>query len=160
VGGAPVTRDGRRIAGIEWDIISSLREDGRISNREIARRLGVSEGTIRAHVKRLEEQGLMKISAVTMLGALRMRAAAQVGVFVEEGRAREVADALAAIPEMTFVAITFGQFDIIAIPLVETREELLNLLSDRIAAIPGVRRTETIEILRNVKHDFSHQRLR
>jgi Lrp/AsnC family transcriptional regulator for asnA, asnC and gidA len=151
---------GQRIEGVEWGIVELLREDGRMSNREIGRRLGVSEGTVRSHLKRLEDNRLMKIAAVTTLGALGMRAAAQVGVFVEHGRAREVAKALAEMPEMTFVAITFGQFDIVAIPLVNSREELLELLGDRISAIPGVRRTETIEILRNVKHDYVHQRLR
>jgi Lrp/AsnC family transcriptional regulator for asnA, asnC and gidA len=158
MGGPPVSRP--RIEGIEWKILELLREEGRMSNREIARRLGVSEGTVRSHVKRLEDNRLMRIAAVTTLGAFGMHASAQVGVFVEHGRAREVAKALAAMPEMTFVAITFGQFDIVAVPLVDTREELLELLSDRISAIPGVRRTETIEILRNVKHDYVHQRLR
>lgn len=148
-----------RIEGIEWRIVDLLRDDGRMSNREIARQLGVSEGTVRSHLKRLEEQHMLRISAITDLGAMGMRAAAQVGVFVEQGRTREVAAAISQLSGITFVAITFGQYDIIAIVLVETRDQLLNLLSEDIAAIPGVRRTESMEILRAEKHQFGLSRL-
>lgn len=149
-----------RIEGIEWRIVDLLREDGRVSNREIARQLGISEGTVRSHLRRLEEQHMVRIAAITDLGAMGMRAAAQVGVFVEQGRARDVADALSRLAGITFVAITFGEYDIIAIVLVETRDQLLNLLSEEIAAIPGVRRTESMEILRAEKHQFGLSRLR
>lgn len=151
---------GTRFEGIEWRIVDLLREDGRMSNREIARQLGISEGTVRSHLKRLVDQHMLRIRAITDLGAMGMRAAAQVGIFVEQGRAREIADALAVLPGITFVAITFGQYDIIAIVLVETREELLNLLSDQIATIPGVRRTESMEFLRAEKHEFGLSRIR
>ena len=151
---------GSRIEGIEWRIVELLREDGRMSNREIARQIGISEGTVRSHLKRLEDQHMLRITAITDLSAMGMRAAAQVGIFVEQNRARDVADAVAALPGVTFVAITFGQYDIIAVVLVETREELLNLLSDRIAGIPGVRRTESMEFLRAEKHQFGLSRIR
>jgi Lrp/AsnC family transcriptional regulator for asnA, asnC and gidA len=149
-----------RIEGIEWQILEILRQDGRTSNREIARRLGVSEGTIRSHIRRMEEQKLMRISAVTSLRAMGMRSAAHVGIFVEPDCAREVAEALTRIPEVTFVAITFGQYDLIAVLLVETREQLLNLLSEQIATIRGVRRTETAEVLQAVKHEYTQVVLR
>ena len=148
------------IDGLEWKILELLRVDGRLSNREVARRLGVSEGAVRAHVKRMEDQKVMRIAAVTNVAAMGLAAAAQVGVYTEKGRGREVAKVLAAIPGVSFVAVAFGQYDIVAVVLVETREHLLHLLSDTIATIPGVRRTETAEILRPVKHDYTQVKLR
>jgi Lrp/AsnC family transcriptional regulator for asnA, asnC and gidA len=139
---------------VDWQIIEALQLDGRMSNREIARRLGLSEGTVRARIKRLEQQKMIRITAVTSVLALGMAAAAYVGVVVERGKLYEVADALKQIPEVRFVAITLGQYDIVLNVLVETREELLQLLSDQIATIPGVRRTETTEALYAVKHNF------
>lgn len=139
---------------VDWQIIEALQLDGRMSNREIARRLGLSEGTVRTRIRRLEQQQMIRITAVTSVFALRMTAAAHVGVAVERDRLYEVADALRQIPEVRFVAITLGQYDIVLNVLVETREELLRLLSDRIATIPGVRRTETTETLSAVKHNF------
>lgn len=139
---------------IDWQIIEALQRDGRMSNREIARRLGLSEGAVRARVKRLEQQKMIRITAVTSVLALGMAAAAYVGVVVERGKLYEVADALKQIPEVRFAAITLGQYDIVLNVLVETREELLRLLSDQIATIAGVRRTETTEALYAVKHNF------
>lgn len=149
-----------RIEGLEWKILELLRGDGRLSNREVARRLGVSEGAVRGHVKRMEDQKLMRIAAVMNLAAMGPVAAAQVGVYTEKGRAREVAKALALMSEVNFAAVTFGQYDVVAVVLVATREQLLHLLSDTIAALPGVRRTETAEILRPIKHDYTQVKLR
>jgi Lrp/AsnC family transcriptional regulator for asnA, asnC and gidA len=157
--GGRAVRDGP-IDAIERQIIDQLREDGRLSNREVARRLGVSEGTVRAHIRRLEEEQLMRVTAITNLRALGMRAAAHVGVFVEPGRAREVAGLMAGIHEVTFVATTFGEYDVIAVVLVETQEQLLDVLSETIARIPGVRRTETMEILQAIHHDYTYARLK
>ena len=44
-------------------IIKILRIDGRRSNRRIGQELGVSEGTIRSRIKRLQEANLMRIVA-------------------------------------------------------------------------------------------------
>lgn len=147
-------RDKEQPDAVDWQIIEALQLDGRMSNRKIARRLGLSEGTVRARIKRLEQQKMIRITAVTSVLALGMAAAAYVGVVVERGRLYEVADALKQITEVRFVAITLGQYDIVIDVLVGTREELLQLLSEQIATIPGVRRTETTEALYAVKHNF------
>ena len=48
---------------LDHSIIKSLRIDGRRSNRRIGHELGVSEGTIRSRIKRLQEANLMRIVA-------------------------------------------------------------------------------------------------
>jgi Lrp/AsnC family transcriptional regulator for asnA, asnC and gidA len=152
-------KDNEQPDSVDWQIIEILRPDGRISNREVARRLGLSEGTVRARIKRLEQQKIIRIAAVTSVTAMGMGAAAYVGVTVDRGRLYEVAETLKQIPQVQFVAITLGQYDIVLDLLTETREELLHILNDQIATIPGVRRSETTEAIYALKNNYTLSRI-
>ena len=50
---------------LDHRIIELLTLDARVSNRQIAAQLGVTEGTIRGRVKRLEEENCIRLTAVT-----------------------------------------------------------------------------------------------
>ena len=47
----------------DWKIISILKE-GYVPNNTIALELGVSEGTVRARIKKLKEAGILQIRAL------------------------------------------------------------------------------------------------
>ena len=49
---------------INGQIIDILREDGRSSNASIARRLGMSEGTIRRRLNMLINSGIVKVNVI------------------------------------------------------------------------------------------------
>lgn len=46
-------------------ILERLSVDARVSNREIARELGVTEGTIRMRLKRLTDENAIQVVAIT-----------------------------------------------------------------------------------------------
>ena len=75
----------------------------------------------------------------TTLGFLRW---AMVGMRVE-GDLQAVADALTAIPEVDYVVITAGSYDILAEVVCEDDDHLLRLLNENIRAIPQIRHSET-----------------
>jgi Lrp/AsnC family transcriptional regulator for asnA, asnC and gidA len=144
---------------LDWKIVEILRIDGRLSNREIGRRLGVSEGTIRGRLKRLRQRKIVRITAVTDVRALGKNIWGYIGLKVERDRLYEVAAALEKIPELSFVVLTLGLYDILAFVVAESREQLLEILAEKIRRIPGVRRTETAEALEVVKHQFALARI-
>ncbi|MGH7898212.1 MAG: Lrp/AsnC family transcriptional regulator [Candidatus Binatia bacterium] len=144
---------------LDWKIVAILRVDGRLSNREIGRRLEVSEGTVRGRLKRLRERRIVRITAVTDVRALGTNVWGYIGLKVERDRLYEVARALEKIPELSFVALTLGLYDILAFVVADSREQLLEILAERIRGIPGVRRTETAEALDVVKHQFALARI-
>jgi Lrp/AsnC family transcriptional regulator, regulator for asnA, asnC and gidA len=137
---------------LDKQILQLLRLNGRLSNREIARTVGVSEGTVRTRIKRLEDDRVMRIMAVTDPFRAGRSVWALVGLKVDRRRQREVAEELRKIEDLSFLAITFGLYDIVALVLVETRGQLREILSERIAKVPGVRRTETTEGLETLKY--------
>ena len=139
---------------IDKAIIEQLQEDGRRTYTKIAAAVGLSEAAVRQRVQRLLDGGVMQIVAVTDPLMLGFRRQAMVGVKVE-GDLRSVADTVAAIPEVDYVVITSGSYDLLLEVVCEDDDSLLSLLNDKIRAIPGVRSTDTFIYLRLLKQTYS-----
>src|SRR5256886_14269083 len=94
-------------------IIEQLQRDGRMSYAGLAKVVGLSEAAVRQRVQRLLDAGVMQIVAVTdplMLGFARQ---VMVGIKVT-GSVHKVADALAEVPEVDYVVICAGGYDLLA----------------------------------------------
>ena len=79
---------------LDQRIISLLQVDGRVSNAEIARKLGVVERTIRRRVSRLVQDDVIKVTAVPNIEKMGYSTTAMVGIETRPSRADEVAEAL------------------------------------------------------------------
>lgn len=135
-------------------IIEQLQQDGRRSYAAIGKEVGLSEAAVRQRVQRLLEHGVMQIVAVT--DPLQMGFARQAMVGVRTSGALEpVADALAQIEEVDYVVVTAGSFDLLVEVVCESDEHLVDLISDRIRAVPGVETTETFMYLKLRKQTYS-----
>ena len=102
-------------------IIALLRADGRAPYRAIARELGLTENTVRARVRRLEESNTMRVVAVTDIEAAGFGMLLAIGVQVEGRSPEAVARALAQFPEVFSVNVVVGAQDIEI--LVVTRDQ-------------------------------------
>ena len=95
----------RNLDEADMAIVTRLSRDARVSNREIAEQLGVTEGTVRARVKRMEEDKLIRITAVTNIDRFKDAALAYIWIEVERsGQTRPVAQQLAAMPSWVLSA--------------------------------------------------------
>jgi Lrp/AsnC family transcriptional regulator, regulator for asnA, asnC and gidA len=129
------------------EIIEQLQQDGRRSYAAIAKAVGLSEAAVRQRVQRLVETGVIQIVAVTDPLQLGFDRQALIGINVQ-GDVNTVADALADVPEVDYVVITAGSFDLIAEVVCEDDDHLLDLLSSRIRNLEGVTSTETFVYLK------------
>ena len=136
---------------LDTKIIDILQEDGRASNAAIARLVGVSEGTVRRRLKRLVEEEYISIVAVTDPAKLGYESRALVGVQVDPDKVDQVANDLADLNEVGWVATTTGAFDVFAWATLRSAAELGVFLRTKVGVIPGVRRTETFVNLENKK---------
>ena len=135
-------------------IIEQLQQDGRRSYAAIGKVVGLSEAAVRQRVQRLVESGVMQIVAVTDPLELGFARQAMVGIRVS-GPVQPAADAIAELEEVDYVVVTAGSFDVLAEVVVESDEALLEIISDRIRAVPGVDSTETFVYLRLRKQTYS-----
>ena len=128
-------------------IIDQLQEDGRRPYAAIGKAVGLSEAAVRQRVQRLLESGVVQIVAVTDPLQVGFSRQAMIGLRTE-GDLTEIADRLATMPEVDYVVVTAGSFDILVEVVCEDDDDLLNLISTRIRTIQGVVSTETFVYLK------------
>ncbi len=140
---------------LDRKIIGVLTEDARVSNRQIASQLGVTEGTIRGRIKRLEQDNLIRFSAVTNLGYLGSPRVVLIGIQAQLSQVKTLTRKIAAMPEIGCVIATLGRFEILAIGLFSSLEAVVDTADNRILALGGVRHVETSIAVTTVKYDHS-----
>jgi Lrp/AsnC family transcriptional regulator for asnA, asnC and gidA len=138
---------------IDRQMIRILQRNGRGSNAQVAREVGVSEGTIRRRLKRLMQEELITVVAYPHPEKFGYGTEALVAVQVDPERTQEVASKLSALTETSWVAVTTGAFDIFTWVALGSSEQLGDFLSKEIRTVPGVRRTETFVSLNSHKRD-------
>ena len=104
---APVVLD-----DVDKRLIEALQHDGRRPYTQLANEVGLSEAAVRQRVRRLVEAASCQIVAVTDPLTLGFRRMAMVGIRVE-GDVRVAADAIASLPEIDYVVIVAGSFDLL-----------------------------------------------
>ncbi len=133
-------------------IISLLQHDGRLSNVEIGRQLGLAEGTVRKRLERLVAENVIRIIALAQPAAFGLTTRVFISIQTELGDLNNVAQRLAQMPEVCSVSVITGSFDIIIEVALPSGDRLLSFLIDKVSSIPGVKRTETSQVMQVVKH--------
>jgi Lrp/AsnC family transcriptional regulator for asnA, asnC and gidA len=145
------------LSSLDKGIIEHLQDDGRRPFTQIASALGVSEAAVRARTNRLVERGILQVVGVADPGKLGFQQAL-IGIRCEPGRLLQVAEGLARMPDVDYVVITAGRYDIVIEAVAEDNEALLRFLDERLQRIEGVRDTETFTYLRVVKQTYQYGR--
>jgi len=147
-------RPGDEISELDKRIIEHLQQDGRRPFTQIAADLGVSEAAVRARTNRLVERGILQIVGVTDPLKLGFHEQAMIGIRCEHDKLIEVAEAVALFPEVDYVVITAGSYDLLIETVCEDNNALLTFLAERLRRVDGVRETETFVYLRMVKQTY------
>jgi Lrp/AsnC family transcriptional regulator for asnA, asnC and gidA len=133
----------------DWHIIDELKKDGRASNAQIARKHKVTEGTIRARIKKLTDAGILRITGQVNPEFLVGCQIVMIGINVKESRSLEkTVQAIARLPLVDYAAITSGRYDILAQVTVDSNKGIINFLTEHLAKIATVSRTETFMLLK------------
>lgn len=142
-----------RFDRLDRAIVHELQGDGRAPYAKLARQLGVSEATIRARVSRMTRSGAVKI--VASVDALELgMTVAYIGVRVRGGALDRALSSLRQTPEVTYVVVCAGSFDLIVETVCADNEGLMRLLDERIRQAPGVEYAETFTVLDIAKDDY------
>lgn len=153
IGGVSIKRAQVALDATSKAIIEQLQLDGRRSYAEIGKAVGLSEAAVRQRVQKLTEAGVMQIVAVTDPMRLGFSRQAMLGIRVS-GDTRMVADRLSEMPEVDYVVLSAGSFDILAEVVCEDDDALIELLNQKIRALDGVSTTETFVYLQLKKQKY------
>ena len=140
-----------QIDALDREIIALLQLDGRTSNVDIARDIGVAEATVRKRIERLLQDGVIRVAAIPDMDKLGLEVEAMIMLKVDLGQAMRIGEQLAAMPEVRSIRYTTGEYDIIMEVVLPSNDDLLRFLTDRLAKIQGIRATATSHVLKNIK---------
>jgi Lrp/AsnC family transcriptional regulator for asnA, asnC and gidA len=135
-------------------ILQTLQEDGRAPFTHIAKQASVSETTIRTRYRNLVEEGIIRSVGIVDPYALGFQAPALVGATVKPGMVDQVARAITEIPEVSYLVMTLGRFDLMIEVFCRDLPHFTRLLTEQIQVIPGVCSTETLMIARSYKLSY------
>jgi len=133
-------------------ILGLLLHDARLPYSEIARRLGVSGGTVHGRMARLEESGIVRGASLDLnLARAGYGIQAFLGIFLlKSSYCDAVVAQLRAVPEVVSLHFTTGSYNLFAQLACRDTQHLRNVLHDQVQQIEGVERTETLISLEEV----------
>jgi DNA-binding Lrp family transcriptional regulator len=152
-------REARTQAAYELDatdyaVIELLRRDGRMSYRDMAAELSLTEATVRGRVRRLEDSDSIRVVAVSDMEAAGFGMLLAIGVEVEARSAADVAHDLASIEQVYSACVVVGSHDVEILLLARDQEQLNDLLQ-QLGDIAGVRRllpSLALDVIKNEPH--------
>ena len=128
---------------LDFEILSFLQEDGRMSFTVIAEKLNVSIGTIRTRFNKLIDDGTVNIIGRVDPDKVGFRCYAHIAVFVRPATLKEkVAQKISKLPEVSFLAMTSGDYDLEVDVMCRDNNHLVDFVND-ISKIEGVHQTKT-----------------
>jgi DNA-binding Lrp family transcriptional regulator len=135
-------------------ILSELLADSRQSFRQIARKIGISPGTVLKRIKRLETERIIRYYTVILdHEKLGYDLAAIIELTISKGRLIDVEKEIAKYKNVLGVYDVTGTTDAMILAKFKTRRELNNFIK-KILAMELVERTNTRVILNTIKEDF------
>lgn len=136
-------------------IIVELNRDGRVPLHEVSSALDISESQVRNRIKRMIDSKAMRVLAIFNPMNLRHKAVAWVAIRVKEGKTvRELAEQVSEIPEVSYIAICMGKYDVFAELVCASNDELLTVVDNSIRVLPNAGRVEAFPYL-----DLHYKRL-
>lgn len=135
-----------QIDNLDRKILDIITKNARIPYLEVARECNVSGAAIHQRVQRLIRIGVIKGSEFKvdpiMVG---FRTCAYIGLYLDNpGKYKDAIQRLSDIPEVIECHYTTGNYSLFIKVYTHDNEHLREVLTEKIQAIPGVMRTETL----------------
>ncbi len=148
--------NGRKKAldSVDCQMIQLLQKDGRISNTEIAKNIGLSEATVRTRLNRLIEEKYIQIVAVSDPIKLGFDIVGNIRIHVEIKKMEKIIRELKKLKPLWFIVQTTGGTGIDTEFVVKSLDELNELIFEKINKIDGIIKTETSLFLKYIKRQY------
>jgi Lrp/AsnC family transcriptional regulator for asnA, asnC and gidA len=144
----------RDIDPIDCRMIELLQKDGRISNTEMAKTIGISEATVRSRLSRLIKEEIIQIVAVSNPLKLGFEIVGNIRIHVDVRKMEKIIRELNALKALWFIVQTTGGTGIDAEFVAKDLNQLNDLIFEKINKVDGVLRTETTLFLKYVKRHY------
>jgi Lrp/AsnC family transcriptional regulator, regulator for asnA, asnC and gidA len=140
---------------LDAKIITLLRQNGRRSNVEIGRQLGIAEGTVRKRIDRLVREEVIQIEAWADPHKIGYQVYINMDIHVRLLNIEQIAHRLAKLPEIFFLGLSTGRSGIFAGCCFRSNDHFHEFMTKYLARIPGIESISTEIITRILKREHS-----
>ena len=140
-------------------ILQILRENARLSNREVARRLDIPESRVRLRIKKLLDEEYMRFSLIMQPSVSGYRLSAYVRFSVDAKNCREAAAYLCAQESVIYVSLITGTYNILAVFLARSNQDLYDQVNGSWREKFHVARADVRLFFNAAKHRYDLMRL-
>lgn len=134
----------RGLDAMDVRLIKLLEQDGRMSYADLAQAVGLTSGGARARVMRLQERGIIHVTAIVSASAIGLTCIASLQIEVDGSRdIDEVAAEISKFPEVRYLVMGSGRFNLLAEVYADTPAALFSIINRGIKRVAGVTRVET-----------------
>ncbi|TAM96484.1 MAG: winged helix-turn-helix transcriptional regulator [Rhizobiaceae bacterium] len=139
---------------IDMNILRLLQRDGRLTNADLAEKVGVSPATCHRRTQRLFDDGYVRsVRAVVDPRRIDCGALVMVGVVLDRSTPESFSQFEAAARKLSFVLdchLVAGDFDYFLKIRLRDMSEFNRLHGEQLIALPGVRQTRTFFVIKEV----------
>ncbi len=135
-------------------LLERLGENALQSSDRLAKQLNVSPSTIRRRMHRLNQSGVFRVSALMNPAEVGYPLVAVIAFDVAHDTIDAVTQSLAKRPEVKWIAITTGRYDVLVLACFRSNDELSEFLQKGLAGLDGIRDTETYICLQMKKGQY------
>jgi len=143
----------RELEDLDYALFAELQRDGRAAFTTLAARLGVSEAQVRRRTKSLLDADVFAIVPIANPRVLGLDQLACLCLVVRGPYVATVSERLVAMPEVSFVVLTSGEFNVLAEVGCVSSDELYQFVVN-LRRLPGVQSSETFVYLNVLQQKY------
>src|ERR1700761_5432431 len=129
---------------LDFSILVQLQQDGRMSFTDMAEKLNVSISNIRSRVTKLIEDKTIQVVGRVNPERVGFHAYANIKISIRPANLiNHIAEKLLEFKEVSFMAVTSGDFDLEMDVMCRDNNHLVELVNGRISQLEGVYQTKT-----------------
>lgn len=140
---------------LDWNILFHLRQDGRLSNAELAKRVGLTPPPCLRRLKRLEEGGVItgyRAVIDPQVEGRGLEVLVDIEVYATDKQSiLELEDTLASYKEVTECRRMFGRPEYFLRVAVADHNAYEAFLTDKLVGLPGILRVESNLTMKKIK---------
>ncbi len=126
--------------------IIKMLTDSRVPVKKIADTLGVTENTIRSRVRKLEEEGVLKIAGVIDPDAMKDHRVVMAGINIRHVNLVEKGEEISRLRGVISVSVVTGRYDMIVMILLNDEFNLLEFYTHELATVEDIQSVESFVV--------------
>lgn len=132
---------------LDRKIIGELQKNGRVSYKDISKKLKISDGTVRFRVGKMIRNNFLRIMASVNPFALENSILALVAMQLERRTQKQTMETISQLRGVVSVSNATGRYDLLVEIFLDSQKELNKFLMEDLSRIGGIKTTETFVYL-------------